>query len=50
MNKGFDWDGFKRGDFVVYCRNRYTMPVEGFMNKLERKSLTIILKCLKMSI
>ena len=33
MNKGFDWDGFKKGDFAVYCDTED--KVKAFLEKCD---------------
>ena len=37
MNKGFDWTGFKMGDFVVYCRNRN--EIRQFLEECDKQGL-----------
>ena len=37
MNKDFDWDGFKKGDFVVYCRNRN--QIRRFLEECDKQGL-----------
>lgn len=37
MNKGFDWDGFKKGDFAVYCRNRN--EIRQFLEECDKQGL-----------